>query len=144
MTGILASEGYEITQNSSTANVWLLNSCTVKNPSQQSFTNDIKDGLDKGKKVIVAGCVPQGDHNNEAWKDLSVIGVQQIDKVAYVVGECLKGNTVKLFQTQKRISKDGRNVKSGFHILMKVVPAWSCLKLEEIHILKLFQLIRDA
>lgn len=42
------------------ADVWLLNSCTVKNPAEDHFRNEIKAGREAGKKVVVAGCVPQG------------------------------------------------------------------------------------
>ena len=73
MSGLLAEQGYNVILTSENAgegsqtfitiaDVWLLNSCTVKGPSQQTFGNDIKRGLDSGKKVIVAGCVPQGNH----------------------------------------------------------------------------------
>lgn len=42
------------------ADVWVLNSCTVKNPAEDHFRNEIKAGREAGKKVVVAGCVPQG------------------------------------------------------------------------------------
>lgn len=43
------------------ADVWVLNSCTVKNPAEDHFRNEIKAGREAGKKVVVAGCVPQGE-----------------------------------------------------------------------------------
>lgn len=42
------------------ADLWLLNSCTVKSPAEDHFRNEIKAGKDTGKHVVVAGCVPQG------------------------------------------------------------------------------------
>lgn len=53
--------------------------------------NEIDSGLDQGKKVIVSGCVPQGKPDAEYIKGLSIIGVQQIDRVVEVVEETLKG-----------------------------------------------------
>ena len=47
--------------------------------------------MDQGKKVIVSGCVPQGKPDAEYIKGLSIIGVQQIDRVVEVVEETLKG-----------------------------------------------------
>jgi len=41
--------------------------------------------------VVVAGCVPQGDQKSSFIHNLSVIGVQQIDRVVEVVEETLKG-----------------------------------------------------
>ena len=104
MAGLLAQNGYDVILSSDAsdeADVWLLNSCTVKGPSQQTFGNDILKGLNAGKKVIVAGCVPQGERNNEIWKNLSIIGVQQIDQVVRVVEETLKGNTIQLLKESK-------------------------------------------
>ena len=60
MAGQLAAQGYSITQDKEEAALWLLNSCTVKNPAEEHFKNEINKGLDNNKKVVVAGCVPQG------------------------------------------------------------------------------------
>ena len=63
MAGQLAAQGYTITQDKEEASVWLLNSCTVKNPAEEHFKNEINKGLQNDKKVVVAGCVPQGISN---------------------------------------------------------------------------------
>ena len=42
------------------ADLWLLNSCTVKGPAEDHFRNDVAEGRKLGKPVVVAGCVPQG------------------------------------------------------------------------------------
>ena len=62
MAGQLAAQGYSITQDKEEADLWLLNSCTVKNPAEEHFKNEINKGLDGDKKVVVAGCVPQGTY----------------------------------------------------------------------------------
>ena len=73
------------------ANLWLLNSCTVKGPSEDTFINSVKKGIELDKHVVVAGCVPQG-HRSHPWLEgLSVVGVQQIDRIIEVVEETLKG-----------------------------------------------------
>lgn len=74
----------------------LVNSCTVKNPSQSAFVNIVKRAQRISKPIVVAGCVPQGDRNLNGLEDVSVIGVQQIDRVVEVVEETLKGHAVKL------------------------------------------------
>lgn len=53
--------------------------------------NEIETGHKAGKSVVVAGCVPQGAPKATFLKGLSVIGVQQIDRVVEVVEETLKG-----------------------------------------------------
>ncbi len=56
--------------------------------------NEITEAQRSGKYIVVAGCVPQGAPKTSFLKGLSIIGVQQIDRVVEVVEETLKG---KLF-----------------------------------------------
>ena len=114
MAGQLAEQGYTLTEKKESADVWILNSCTVKNPAEDHFRNEVEKGLDIGKKVVVAGCVPQGRPDAEYIRGLSVIGVQQIDRVVEVVEETLKGNQVRLFG-QKKVQnlEDGEDGSGG-------------------------------
>ena len=106
----------EWTQDS--ADVWLLNSCTVKNPAEDHFRNFVNAGLESDKKVVVSGCVPQGRPDAPYLRGLSVIGVQQIDRVVEVVEETLKGNSVRLFG-QKKVSKVGpTGIYAGYWIFL--------------------------
>ena len=43
-----------------TADLWLLNTCTVKGPSQAAMSTLVAAGKKRGKALLVAGCVPQG------------------------------------------------------------------------------------
>lgn len=56
-----------------------------------AYRNEIEEAVKLGKYVVVAGCVPQGAPKSSFLKGLSVIGVQQIDRVVEVVEETLKG-----------------------------------------------------
>ncbi|XP_073003335.1 uncharacterized protein [Typha latifolia] len=51
---------------------------------------------DAKKPLVVAGCVPQGSRDLKELEGVSVIGVQQIDRVVEVVEETLKGHEVRL------------------------------------------------
>uniref|UniRef100_A0A3Q1JUB1 tRNA-t(6)A37 methylthiotransferase n=1 Tax=Anabas testudineus TaxID=64144 RepID=A0A3Q1JUB1_ANATE len=97
MAGQLASSGYKMTE----ADLWLLNSCTVKNPAEDHFRNSIKKAQEQQKKVVVAGCVPQAQPRMDYLKGLSIIGVQQIDRVVEVVDEAVKGHSVRLLGQKK-------------------------------------------
>ncbi|OAD58907.1 Threonylcarbamoyladenosine tRNA methylthiotransferase [Eufriesea mexicana] len=55
MAGQLATYGYKLTENKYEADLWLLNSCTVKNPAEDHFRNEIEAGKKIGKHVVVAG-----------------------------------------------------------------------------------------
>ncbi|XP_048267548.1 threonylcarbamoyladenosine tRNA methylthiotransferase [Bombus terrestris] len=105
MAGQLAAYGYKLTENKYEADLWLLNSCTVKNPAEDHFRNEIEAGRKMGKHVVVAGCVPQGAPKSSFLQGLSMIGVQQIDRVVEVVEETLKGNTVRFLQQKKEGGK---------------------------------------
>ncbi|XP_024596183.1 threonylcarbamoyladenosine tRNA methylthiotransferase [Neophocaena asiaeorientalis asiaeorientalis] len=101
MAGQLAAYGYKITENASEADLWLLNSCTVKNPAEDHFRNSIKKAQEENKKIVLAGCVPQAQPRQDYLKGLSIIGVQQIDRVVEVVEETIKGHSVRLLGQKK-------------------------------------------
>ena len=58
MAGLLQDYGYKIVEEMEKADACLLNSCTVKNPSQEKFVNLVQKAQNMGKPVIVSGCVP--------------------------------------------------------------------------------------
>lgn len=58
MAGLLADYGFRIVDTMERAHACLLNSCTVKNPSQEKFINLVAKAQAMGKPVIVSGCVP--------------------------------------------------------------------------------------
>ncbi|KAE8598060.1 hypothetical protein XENTR_v10016706 [Xenopus tropicalis] len=101
MAGQLAAYGYSITEQPEQADLWLLNSCTVKSPAEDHFRNSIKKAQEANKKVVLSGCVPQAQPRQEYMKGLSIIGVQQIDRVVEVVEETIKGHSVRLLGQKK-------------------------------------------
>lgn len=98
MEGMLSSYGYTLLPEAERddASLWLLNSCTVKNPSQQGMANLITKAHSQGKSVVVAGCVPQGDRFLTDLEGCSLLGLAQLERVVEVVEQTLAGHTVKL------------------------------------------------
>ena len=96
MAGILSKAGFRINDDKDSADVWLLNSCTVKTPAEHHFMNDITEGKAKGKKIVAAGCVPQAEPGSTYLEGVSIVGTNNIERVAEVVEETLKGSSVKL------------------------------------------------
>ncbi|RTG81276.1 threonylcarbamoyladenosine tRNA methylthiotransferase CDKAL1 [Schistosoma bovis] len=90
------------------ADVWVLNSCTVKGPAEDHFRNAVLEGIKLGKRVVAAGCVPQSRPGADYLKGVSVIGVHQIDRIVEVVEETLQGNVVR-FLDKKYTSSDTSN-----------------------------------
>jgi threonylcarbamoyladenosine tRNA methylthiotransferase CDKAL1 len=63
--------------------------------------NTIRDARSKGKFVVLAGCVPQAAPWLPDLQGLSVIGVQQIDRVVEIVEETLRGHSVRALGMKK-------------------------------------------
>lgn len=59
MAGLLASAGYSLVNDAQSADLVVLNSCTVKTPSENQLENEIAKARDNNKAVVVAGCVSQ-------------------------------------------------------------------------------------
>jgi len=62
MAGQLAAYGYNLTDNKLKADLWLLNSCTVKSPAEDQFRNEINYGKRMGKHIVVAGYMVHNDN----------------------------------------------------------------------------------
>ncbi|ESN95062.1 hypothetical protein HELRODRAFT_157739 [Helobdella robusta] len=107
MAGQLSAHGYLITDDKLLADMWLLNSCTVKNPSEDHFRNEIEQARKLNKHIVLAGCVPQGQPKSAYIQGLSIIGVQQIERIVEVVEETFKGHTVQLMQKKKIDGRKG-------------------------------------
>jgi threonylcarbamoyladenosine tRNA methylthiotransferase CDKAL1 len=61
MVGQLSEYGYTIVDSPGEADLVLINSCTVVNPSQDAFISMVARAKKIKKPLVVAGCVPQGD-----------------------------------------------------------------------------------
>lgn len=58
--------------------------------------NEIESARNLRKYIVLAGCVPQASPKLSFLNGLSIIGVQQIDRVIEVVEETLKGKHIHL------------------------------------------------
>jgi threonylcarbamoyladenosine tRNA methylthiotransferase CDKAL1 len=120
MQGMLTTFGYRITSDMDSADLWLVNSCTVKDPSQSAFMHIVQRSKNEGHPLVVAGCVPQGDRTLKGLEHVSVVGIQQIDRVLEVVEETLKGNVVRLLSKKSLPRLDLPKVRRNR--LIEIVP----------------------
>ena len=100
MAGILSSQGYEIVPSLELSDLTIINSCTVKSPSQAAFLNSVIKSKNFNKKLIVGGCVPQAERNLPGLENVSIVGVSQIDKIDYIVEKTLEGNVVRFLSNK--------------------------------------------
>jgi threonylcarbamoyladenosine tRNA methylthiotransferase CDKAL1 len=94
MMGMLSKNGFSIVKTLEEADLCILNSCTVKNPSQEAAVNSVTRAQCMGKKIVVTGCVPQADENIPQLNEVSLVGVSDIGSIVNVVEETLRGNRV--------------------------------------------------
>ncbi|KAE9042432.1 Threonylcarbamoyladenosine tRNA methylthiotransferase [Phytophthora rubi] len=120
MQGVLASYGYRFTQDPDAAQLWLLNSCTVKDPSQAAFMHLAVKGRKQSKAVVVAGCVPQADRHLKGLEEVSIVGIQQVDRVVEVVEETLKGHTVRLLSKNRLPELDLPKIRKN--PMVEIIP----------------------
>uniref|UniRef100_M4BZB9 Threonylcarbamoyladenosine tRNA methylthiotransferase n=1 Tax=Hyaloperonospora arabidopsidis (strain Emoy2) TaxID=559515 RepID=M4BZB9_HYAAE len=120
MQGVLSSYGYRFTQDPDAAQLWLLNSCTVKDPSQAAFMHLAVKGRKQNKAVVVAGCVPQADRQLKVLEDVSIVGIQQVDRVVEVVEETLKGHTVRLLSKNRLPQLDLPKIRKN--PMVEIIP----------------------
>jgi threonylcarbamoyladenosine tRNA methylthiotransferase CDKAL1 len=120
MEGILSSYGFQISESQQDADLWLVNSCTVKDPSQAAFMHLVNKGKENSIPVVVAGCVSQADRSITGLEDVSVIGISQIDRVVEVVEQTLAGNTVKLLGKKALPSLDLPKIRKN--PLVEIIP----------------------
>ncbi|KAF1774488.1 Methylthiotransferase/radical SAM-type protein [Phytophthora cactorum] len=102
MQGVLASYGYRFTQDPDAAQLWLLNSCTVKDPSQAAFMHLAADRHLKG------------------LEEVSIVGIQQVDRVVEVVEETLKGHTVRLLAKNRLPELDLPKIRKN--PMVEIIP----------------------
>lgn len=122
MMGQLHEYGYTLLSDaeSEDADLWLINSCTVKGPSQSAVGNLLKKARDMDIAVVVSGCVPQGQKDAKELAGVSTLGVTQIDRVVEAVEETLKGNTVTLLKKKELPRLDLPKIRKNPHV--EIVP----------------------
>ena len=93
MAGLLKEAQFDIVNTSEDADLVILNTCTVKGPSEDKFWRRLKEIQKTYKIVVVAGCIAQTDYKK--LKRFPLVGTKQIHKVVEVVEEALNDNVIR-------------------------------------------------
>lgn len=122
MMGLLQDYGYTLTDSLEGADACVINSCTVKGPSQDSAVNLVKSAKQQGKAVVLSGCVPTGDASLAgSLEGVSMLSVTQLDRVVEVVEEALAGHTVSLLGHRRALpSLDLPKVRKNKYV--EIIP----------------------
>ncbi len=86
--GILAKNGYEITLDEDETDIVIVNTCSFICDAERESIGAILELVEKGKKVIVAGCLAQ-KHPEELKKEIpelaGIIGTTDFEKIIDVI-----------------------------------------------------------
>jgi threonylcarbamoyladenosine tRNA methylthiotransferase CDKAL1 len=95
LIGCLSEAGFKITASETEADLIIYNTCAVKGPTENRIINEIKNAP-KGKKIIVAGCLPKISFERlerETYFN-GVVGPAFGAKIVEVATRVLAGETV--------------------------------------------------
>lgn len=92
MAGLLKEAGFKITNSFKDSDLNILNTCVVKNPTEQRMVSRIKELSRLKKPLVVTGCMPKtGKKTIERINpNASMIGPDSIQRISEVVDNCLK------------------------------------------------------
>ncbi len=91
LAGILRSSGYQITNNQDIADIIILNTCVVKNKTENKIKRRIQDISKKSsaKLLIITGCMPETDAKQIKKLDSNTIllGTHHIKDIVNIIKE---------------------------------------------------------
>ena len=97
--GILSQNGYEITLNEEETDIVIVNTCSFICDAEKESIRTILELIEKGKKVIVAGCLAQKhpEELKEAVPEITaMIGTTDFEKIVEVIKEIDGGYVSKI------------------------------------------------
>lgn len=106
MKGLLVSSGLNITSDIKRADIVIINSCIVKEPTEEKIRRRISDILKQEKKVIVSGCMPRLKKDKLQKPNLYLIDTSQIKNLPNLIKDIYENN----YQQEKYL-KQRREIK---------------------------------
>ena len=95
MLGLLAQKGFEVTLDENDADIVVINTCSFIQDAEQESVQSILQVAQSGKKVVVAGCLPQkykGDLKKAIPEISGVVGTSDIKEIVNVVEQVAENN----------------------------------------------------
>jgi len=110
--GLLAENGYEITLDENETDIVIVNTCSFICDAEKESIRTILELVEKGKKVIVSGCLAQ-KHPEELKKEIpeicAVVGTTDFTQIVDIIKNIDKNYTVAVNDKPKYIYPE--NVK---------------------------------
>ncbi|KAI3388812.1 hypothetical protein SNEBB_002181 [Seison nebaliae] len=123
MSGIVedAKERFELVSTEEEADVWILNGCTAKTPSEDKFKDWVRNGKYLGKKIVAAGCIGQVSYKDSFLDDIPVIGVNQIDQVKEAIEQTKKKEKIIFKKLNRKNAPDLKLPKKRKNKLVEIL-----------------------
>jgi MiaB-like tRNA modifying enzyme len=101
MAGLLREARFEIVKSIDDAFIIIINTCTVKGPTESKFFTYLEKLKKqyKYKKFIITGCIPQTD--SKKLKGYPMLGTSQVTNIVQLVEETLSDNPVTMIAREK-------------------------------------------
>lgn len=101
MLGALAKHGYELTLDETEADIVIINTCSFIHDAEKESVDSILQMVDAGKRVIVAGCLPQ-KHKDELKNAIpeieAMLGATTPEQIVNIIESISKGESRNLIQ----------------------------------------------
>ncbi len=101
MKGLVKQAGMNLTSDEKFSDLILINSCIVKGPTEQKIRRRILDLLKKGKKVILAGCMPVVSHKTLNHENLFFLDTSRIKEIVSLIQDIQQDT----YKKEKYLSK---------------------------------------
>jgi len=129
MEGRLRDAGFVPAGSPETADVVVLNTCTVKDRTFFNFLSRLKyyDGLRKrhGKEgipaLVIAGCIPRANPGDPALEGRSTLGTDAIGEVAEVAEAALRSTVLRRIEPRKALPRLNQTLVRR-HPAIEIVP----------------------
>ncbi|MFH0832362.1 MAG: tRNA (N(6)-L-threonylcarbamoyladenosine(37)-C(2))-methylthiotransferase [Candidatus Aenigmatarchaeota archaeon] len=102
MSGLLSNAGFQLVDDIDNADVIIINTCIVKQPTESKIVSRIK--ALQGRKLIIAGCMPEAEYDiaKRAAPDANLISTNRVHEIAKVVKKTIAGEKVELLGKLKK------------------------------------------
>src|SRR5580658_7789606 len=96
MSNILEQDGVEISSSEENSDIVIVNTCTVKTPTQQKTFHTIKELEKIGKKVIITGCMASANQDliEKYVPNASIVTTSNIENITKAVKETSQGRKI--------------------------------------------------
>ena len=107
MAGLLEKGGFEIVSNEKNADLFIVVTCYVKSPTQQKILFRVRQLIQKypGKKMIIAGCMPESMHGKlmEVSPEASMVSTHHVKDIVKAVEKTLEGKRIEYLGESKQV-----------------------------------------